>query len=113
MSIAAECRQISYDIIKASKDKHITYRHILMLLDELGPMTAEEIAKAMYARRWLRGNQRGNVHPRVTELKKEGAIMEWGVKKGSCNVLVTIFASVSGWQQILIDLKKRASSRDD
>lgn len=100
MSTAAECRQFSYEAIKA--DKHLMYKRVMTVLEENGPMTAEEVAQAMFDKGWLCGNGRHRIAPRLTELEKEkGVVTEWGKKIASTGRPVTIYAAVKEWRDLL------------
>lgn len=74
-------------------DKQKRYRQIIEILTENEePMTAKEIAVAMFKKNWIPSSERNFSSPRLTELCKEGIVDTLGKKKCEyTNKSVTIY----------------------
>lgn len=74
-------------------DKKKRYRQIIEILTEnKEPMTAKEIAVAMFKKNWIPSSERNFTAPRLTELCEEGVVDTLGKKKCEyTNKSVTIY----------------------
>ena len=55
-------------------DRILRRKQILTILEELGPMTAKEVAVEMHRRGYTGNDDRNNAAPRLTEMAKEGLV---------------------------------------
>lgn len=62
-------------------DRQHRQKQILHLLEELGPMTAKELAVTMHLRGLTDNDDRNNAAPRLTELSKVGLVEPIGKKR--------------------------------
>lgn len=74
-------------------DKQKRYNQIIEILSEnKEPMTAKEIAVAMFKKNWIPSSERNFSSPRLTELCKEGIVDTLGKKKCEyTNKSVTVY----------------------
>ena len=74
-------------------DKKKRYKQIIEILTEnKEPMTAKEIAVAMFKKNWIPSSERNFSSPRLTELCKEGIVDTLGKKKCEyTNKSVTVY----------------------
>ena len=82
MSIPEETRRESYSEVIS---KVIDRRSIVLLALAGGPQTADEITELLYKSKVIKRFERNFVSPRLTELKKLGAIEAIGKRKGLYN----------------------------
>lgn len=55
-------------------DRILRRQQILAILEQLGPMTAKEVAVEMHRRGLVGSDDRNNAAPRLTEMAKEGLV---------------------------------------
>lgn len=92
MNIPKDTRRESYDKVLPTVRQRQTL--ILALLQERGPMTAQEVADELHRRGHTPSGERNFAAPRLTELKEAGSVEATGKKIcGRTGRNVTVWAA--------------------
>jgi len=95
VDIPKETRRESYGAVLPTVKQRQSL--ILAILKERGPMTAQEVACELHKRGYTPSNERNFAAPRITELKKAGAVEATGKKMCSTSGRsVTVWAACEG-----------------